>query len=326
MQRTLNILQIVTVAVAAVLASPLTATCQSPDDDFGIVVPTEEKDPRLRLAEHAKETVERAEEIVTNVEETIIVEIDKALVATNKLLDQMTQTQNKHPNQIVRANETFKALRAAAVKLLALAKALEEQQEGYTHNLKSLKTALETAPAAFGEAAKAFRAYEEEEEFTDLRIAYGELAAVWETLSAKLEDRSNELIPDSKEITEALQYMGRTRIFLERFVAHVDALPQLEVLGNHPKYLDQLQRYIKSFEKMREQIRILHNDICTQAVSSNLRAKPAIQVAQKQGDPPAKPTRPQTPLPMYRYGDPVPAGGVYGNYVSPASYNFPTRR
>jgi uncharacterized protein with von Willebrand factor type A (vWA) domain len=325
MQRTLNIVQIVTVAVAAVLASPPTATCQSPDDDLGIVVPTEEEDPRLRLAEHAKEAVERAEEIVTKAEETIIVEIDKALVAINKLLDQLEQIQKRQPNQIVRADETFKALRAAAVELLKLAKALEERQEGYTHNLKSLKTAMETAPAAFREAAKAFLSYAQEEEYTDLRIAYGELAAVWETLATRLEDRSSELIPDSKEITEALQYLGRTSIFLERLVAHIDAIPQMEVLGDHPKYLEQLQRYIKSFERVREQIRILHNDICTEAVSSNLRAKPAIEVAQKQGDPPSKPTRPQTPLPMYRYGDPVPAGGVYGSYVSPASYNFPSR-
>ena len=269
----------VTATMVAVVVMASVTLSQVKADNPEIIVTPVEKDPRLRLAETASETVERAEEIATEAGEMIVSEIDKAFAAINEILGDMDRQREEHPDRIVRAEYALTSIRKAANELLMLARSLAERQAVYIHNVESLKMAMLAAPVTYREAAKAFRAYAaEDEKYTDIRGDYLLMAEVWESLAVQLEQRAGELEPDSIDTKETLVYVARTAVFLQRLVAHLEALPRLDSLEMHERYREQLQRYIQSFERLREQMRLLHNDICSEAISSTLRAKPAIQV------------------------------------------------
>lgn len=250
-------------------------------------------DPKVRMAQIAKEEVEYAEKALAKTEADILKEVDEAVAGM--ALDK--------PGAEKLAID---GMRRVAARGRALAKKLVEGHAAYAASAKALKGVYARSPAVFRDAAKTFRGYAAEEEFEDIKKDYLTCAETWESLAMVMEKRVEAIAGEEKAIAEAMRMVERTGVFLERFEAHLASYPDLSAGEDRQKFLDQLRRYVQTYEGLRGSLGKFNEQLKKQALAPDLRPKAgdtavaarpdaARQPAVAQPVTPATPTEPVRP-------------------------------
>lgn len=247
-------------------------------------------DPKVRMAQIAKEEVEYAEKALAKTEADILKEVDEAVAGM--ALDK--------PGAEKLAVD---GMRQVAARGRTLAKKLVEGHAAYAASAKALKGVYARSPAVFRDAARTFRGYAAEEEFEDIKTDYLTCADTWESLAKVMEKRVGAIADEEKAIAETMRLVERTGVFLERFEAHLASYPDLSAGEERQKFLDQLRKYVQTYEGLRGSLGKFNDQLKKQALAPDLRPKggdgtaarpPA--VAQPATPPaPAEPVRPAAP-------------------------------
>lgn len=217
-------------------------------------------DPKVRMAQIAKEEVEYAEKALAKTEADILKEVDEAVAGM--ALDK--------PGAEKLAVD---GMRRVAARGRALAKKLVEGHAAYAASAKALRGVYARSPAVFRDAAKTFRGYAAEEEFEDIKKDYLTCADTWESLAKVMEKRVEAIAAEEKAIAETMRMVERTGVFLERFEAHLASYPDLSAGEDRQKFLDQLRRYVQTYEGLRESLGKFNEQLKKQAVAPDLRPK-----------------------------------------------------
>ncbi|MBA4064548.1 MAG: hypothetical protein C0501_12720 [Isosphaera sp.] len=217
-------------------------------------------DPKVRMAQIAKEEVEYAEKALAKTEADILKEVDEAVAGM--ALDK--------PGAEKLAVD---GMRRVAARGRALAKKLVEGHAAYAASAKALKGVYARSPAVFRDAAKTFRGYAAEEEFEDIRKDYLTCAETWESLAKVMEKRVEAIAEEEKAIAETMRMVERTGVFLERFEAHLASYPDLSAGEDRQKFLDQLRRYVQTYEGLRGSLGKFNEQLKKQALAPDLRPK-----------------------------------------------------
>lgn len=217
-------------------------------------------DPKVRMAQIAKEEVEYAEKALAKTEADILKEVDEAVAGM--ALDK--------PGAEKLAVD---GMRRVAARGRALAKKLVEGHAAYAASAKALRGVYARSPAVFRDAARTFRGYAAEEEFEDIKKDYLTCADTWDSLAKVMEKRVEAIAEEEKAIAEAMKMVERTGVFLERFEAHLASYPDLSAGEERQKFLDQLRRYVQTYEGLRGSLGKFNEQLKKQALAPDLRPK-----------------------------------------------------
>lgn len=268
-------------AVAVIAFTPFVRAADTPPD------------PKVRMAQIAKEDVEKAEKEVARTEADTLKDFD-AVIAAMKI---------DNPAAEKAAMAGMKELAARGRKL---GKAVLDGHAAYTAAAKGLKAAYTNGPATFRDAAATFRRYAGEEPFEDIKKDYLACAATWETLAAAMEKRVKVIEAEEKEIAETMKFVERSVLFLGRFESFADAYPAMVDADQRAKFLEQLRRYVETYEQLRGNLGKFHDQLKKQALAPDLRPKPGDAVAATDvptGTTPANPAVPDGPVDVSKARD-----------------------
>jgi len=237
------------------------------------------EDRRLKLARLYKERIESQEREIAQNEEAAFNAIQEAIA---KLPTGSLQAQQ----------QTLAGFRQATVILGNLARQLLDRREQLLTDIGALNQVTKAAAPAFRETSKLFEQYAKEEPYEEIKKDYVTLAQAWSAMADLMEKRADRFAGENKEITETIQYLERTAIFLERLQQHLDSIPNLDALQDREQYLEQLRRYIRAFEQFRDLFRRFNEALRSDALSADLRSRGLQTHSAAVLDRPRKPVQP----------------------------------
>ena len=200
------------------------------------------EDPRLGAARRITANIQRTEQRIAGEEEAAFRIIDEAI---NKLPDGTLQAQL----------DTLNGFRQATTVLHAMARDLLAHRDNLVTDLESLLEMTQHSVSVYNDAARCFQENAAEEPFDEIKEDYVTLANAWTAMAAFMDERGKRLAIENDEIRDTMQYLERTAIFLDRLKQNLDSLPDLQALQEREQYLEQLRRYIRSFEEFRNLFR-----------------------------------------------------------------------
>jgi hypothetical protein len=206
---------------------------------------TQDIDPRLALASDAKNKTETSE-----------AKLNKTMAELFETLDLKLSSM---PDGIENERAAVEVMLAVTQKLNELAKSLIEKYDEYLVNVKKYKAALQAAIPVFLQAANANQEYAEQESYAAIADDYRMLADSWELMAKAYKQRADE-IDGEADITETMQFVRRSAVFLDRLEAHLSSFPTTGEAGvQRDAFLQKLRTYIEGFEDLRLRMRTIHD-------------------------------------------------------------------
>ncbi len=242
------------------------------------------EDPRLGAARRITANIQRTEQRIAGEEAAAFRIIDEAI---NKLPDGTLQAQL----------DTLNGFRQATAVLHAMARDLLAHRDNLVTDLESLLEMTQHSVSVYNDAARCFQENAAEEPFDEIKEDYVTLANAWTAMAAFMDERGKRLAIENDEIRDTMQYLERTAIFLDRLKQNLDSLPDLQALQEREQYLEQLRRYIRSFEEFRSLFRKFNA-----ALQSDVRP-----VTRQSDSSPAQPPRSEQAIPNSSQGDEGPS-------------------
>jgi hypothetical protein len=219
-------------------------------------------DTPLTLSRGMKTNIEQKEQEIVQNELAVFQTIDQA----------MEKLQN---NNIEAQQETLEGFRRMCDILSALAHKLLANRNKIVTDADQLNQLHLAAVPIFRKTAVLFQDYSREEPFADIKEDYLALSGAWNSLADLMEKRATLFTDENKELVEAIHFVERTALFLDRFKKHLDSLPNLQEFSDRENYIQQMQHYIKGMQRFRDQFRKFETTLRSQAISSSLRPKNA---------------------------------------------------
>jgi hypothetical protein len=166
------------------------------------------------------------------------------------------QKLNGLPDSIADEQAAVDTMLIATQRLNALAKALIDKYECYSDNRVKYLKILPTAATVFRQAAQTYKEYAEEEPYASIAEDYRVLASAWETI-AKVYDKRAKDIGNETDLSETMQFVKRSSVFLSRLETHLLVYPKDAAGPELEAFHKQLRTYIEGFEQLRVRIRTL---------------------------------------------------------------------
>jgi hypothetical protein len=244
------------VAVVAMMltTAAVTAGEKTPQGDAG--------DNALALSRGMKSNIEQKEQEIVQNELAIFQAIDQAM-------------EKLQGNNLEAQQETLEGFHRMCGILSALAHKLLANRSKIITDADQLNQLNMAAVPIFRKTAVLFQDYSREEPFDEIKQDYLVLADAWNALADLMEKRATRFTEENKELVEAIHFVERTALFLDRFKKHLDSLPNLQEFSDREHYLEQMRHYIKGFERFREQFRKFDTTLRSQAITASLRPKNA---------------------------------------------------
>jgi hypothetical protein len=219
-------------------------------------------DTALALSRGMKTNIEQKEQEIVQNELAVFQTIDQA----------MEKLQN---NNIEAQQETLEGFRRMCDILSALAHKLLTNRNKIVTDADQLNQLNLAAVPIFRKTAVLFQDYSREEPFADIKEDYLALSGAWNSLADLMEKRATLVTDENKGLVEAIHFVERTALFLDRFKKHLDSLPNLQEFSDRENYLQQMEHYIKGMQRFRDQFRKFGTTLRSQALSASLRPKTA---------------------------------------------------
>ena len=257
------------------------------------------EDPRLGAARRITANIQRTEQRIAGEEAAAFRIIDEAI---NKLPDGTLQAQL----------DTLNGFRQATAVLHAMARDLLAHRDNLVTDLESLLEMTQHSVSVYNDAARCFQENAAEEPFDEIKEDYVTLANAWTAMATFMDERGKRLAIENDEIRDTMQYLERTAIFLDRLKQNLDSLPDLQALQEREQYLEQLRRYIRSFEEFRSLFRKFNAALQSDVRPAALHSAPS----------PPQPPQSKQEIPNSTQGDERPAPPA----VSPPTTSVSQRR
>jgi hypothetical protein len=218
------------------------------------------RDPKMALAERAKNSIQKKERELAQDEEAAFELIEEAL---KQVPDGTLQSEQ----------QTLDGFRQATGVLRKLAHDLLENRDKIVTDIDMLQRMNRSAVPIYRDGAKNFIEFSKSEPYDEIQEDYLRLAGMWNMIADSMEKRAEQFAEQNKEMEEMLRYLERTAVFLDRLQQHFDSIPDLESLKDRERYLENLRRFIKSFEKFRQLFREFDTELRSNAVATDLRSQ-----------------------------------------------------
>jgi hypothetical protein len=128
--------------------------------------------------------------------------------------------------------------------------------------LQEYRAALERAPEKLDAAAAVYGRYAAEEPAEVLKSQYALMGAKAKEIAAEYARRAKSLELTGKDLAAKIEFVRRSRVFLDRLDAYLDLLIAGQSDGAElQKYLEQLNRYIAHFETSLQQFKAVTDRI-----------------------------------------------------------------
>jgi hypothetical protein len=220
-------------------------------------------DPTLTRAKQIKNNIEETERDLAQQEQAAFQRIEQAL-------------QQISEGSLASQQEALEGFRDATGVLRQLSRDLLANRDKIITDIDKLGHINRLAVPVFQNASKTFAEYAKDEPYEELKKDYTRLAAVWKLIADNLEKRSAQYETENKELADTLRYLERTAIFLDRLYQHFDSLPNISPLTERDQYIENLKKFIRSFERLRELFHGFDDELRANAIADDLHPKASV--------------------------------------------------
>ncbi len=225
-------------------------------------------DPKLSLAKKTKREIEETERNLAQQEQEAFLLIQQAI-------------KNMPSDALTAQHDALDGLRQVTSILHQLSQNLLEKRNGIITDIDKLRRLNRMASKVFREASKSFEEYAREEPYEDIRKDYIRLAGIWTVLAKDLEKRTGQYDTENNELKEMLRYLERIALYLGRLHQHFEASPNTASIQEREKYIEDLKRFIKSFEKLRSLFGDFDKELRANALANDLPSAQSIMASAK---------------------------------------------
>ncbi len=197
----------------------------------------------LQTATAVRQQIETAEQEMEVSLEQLFSKLDSAIEAIQ-------------PGDLVGERLAIAQLRKIIPLLRQQASTIIEAHEAYREAATHYGEQLDQARPIIYEAVEAFQNYAASEPYEDLQEQYRLVAESFVAINNKYQLLKEQIAPSITAVTANLDYTVRTALFLERLEQFLVVMPRDS--PNLERFLNNLARYVKSFETLRTQLKKFH--------------------------------------------------------------------
>lgn len=170
------------------------------------------------------------------------------------------------PGDLRQEHRAIAEYKKVVQSLRAFADQLIRGHDGANKALQAYRAALERAPEKLDAAAAVYGRYAAEEPVEALKSQYALMGEKAKEIAAEYAKRAKTLELTEKELGAKMEFVRRSRIFLDRLDAYLDLLVAGQSDGAElQKYLGQLHQYIAHFETSLQQFKAVTDRIAAPA-------------------------------------------------------------
>ncbi len=170
------------------------------------------------------------------------------------------------PGDLRQEHRAIAEYKKVVQSLRAFADQLIRGHDGANKAIQAYRAALERAPEKLDAAAAVYGRYAAEEPVEALKSQYALMGEKAKEIAAEYAKRAKTLELTEKELTSKMEFVRRSRIFLDRLDAYLDLLVAGQSDGAElQKYLEQLHQYIAHFETSLQQFKAVTDRIAAPA-------------------------------------------------------------